>query len=1200
MTTLPRSFLARIARYPAPVRAALSRPLDPAGIAEHLRVLHGASRIDEDTVAALLRKPMLVDGFLGRQLNSGRFIAWLGALLDRIDAAAQAGPAAAGPVAAEALGLFGPLGDPMAPYLHKLREIAARPGPAEGGLAPERAQLVLDFAATARATTGAAGAGARPSAGQALARALIGAARGDGGAAWTALAAELLDPAPALVLPDGAAARAVPEARALARVLATGLGLAPPDAADRAALAALPARLELREPVPLRLAADADPAWRAAADGLLDMPGEGGEDHAVLHPAAAAVPSPVTLALLRAGPEAASGPLEILDGDDRLLARIEGAGGDAPRQVRAVARAAVARDAAVPAAEALAIVLRLDDEDGGVPRWDGFERCHLVEGHGPEAVARFLAALTGRGTDMAALADRPVVLAGRGGSDHPEHLTGAVARHWAHGGRYPVSQLSLLPSADRERARAGRLDLARRDTPHLTRLLPASWSSVPLEQLARIDLAEAARTGVIALTEGVAVCDPGPAPTPAARAALERALAPERLGPAMRARIHRAGRVGRAMARELDAARHWPLEELAARIEAHHRALEDRIADFARHPDPAAAAEITAGIDAEETDPRGLAGSLATFLQTLAQHGDVLAATGEATARRVLEMARDEAGIDAIAADLALWAPEIGGARDALIRPLFEVLATGLPPEAVREAWAALAEAMMAGLADGTRDGAARMRAMRHLAAAGRRHGGPAAMARLLMRIGRDAPDLLGDARLMHQFRDLAEGPRAAGLAVAIGRDPVPAILAARDPRDAFLAALAVGDTAALADHLDAIGRGDEATVLAWLDGLRGATAELRRLGLESGRALPPGSGLHLRKLAAAVLGDGAALCALEEAGLLADASESSALARAALGRPGAVADRLEQAARASSTAPPRLSGDSAAAVFRAAAASVPAVPPARAAGIAPRVSVAVSAHDPDPELLSLSLASIRAQTCGPVEILLIDDASGARGRAAIDAACTADPALRLIRLERNVGPYMGRNRALEQASGAMLAIQDADDWSHPDRFRLQLEAFDAEPELQLVTTPHIRIDADGRVQPEAGFAVMGDGPMSSMFRCAALRELGGFARVRSRGDVEMRERIAGYFGPQALKELAGPPMLCFAAPNTLSRRVHAERREALQLFRGHLERRMPLADLHRDEKAFDPAGIVVPWLLRPESPPLPAPDPGTTEEGRQ
>jgi glycosyltransferase involved in cell wall biosynthesis len=202
-----------------------------------------------------------------------------------------------------------------------------------------------------------------------------------------------------------------------------------------------------------------------------------------------------------------------------------------------------------------------------------------------------------------------------------------------------------------------------------------------------------------------------------------------------------------------------------------------------------------------------------------------------------------------------------------------------------------------------------------------------------------------------------------------------------------------------------------------------------------------------------------------------------------------------------------------------------------------------------------------------------------------VDAALARDPSLKLIRMGVNSGPYAGRNRVLAAMEGDFLAIQDADDWSHPDRFARQLAAFEEAPDRQLVTAPHIRIDAAGRVQMEAGFAIAGDGPMTSLFRRSAFDRVGSFASVRSRGDVEMRERMRAYFGGHALHETPRPMMLCFAASTTLSQRVRLHRRAALQLLREHIDERPPLDGLRAEGATFDPAEVAVPRALRAPAP---------------
>jgi hypothetical protein len=75
---------------------------------------------------------------------------------------------------------------------------------------------------------------------------------------------------------------------------------------------------------------------------------------------------------------------------------------------------------------------------------------------------------------------------------------------------------------------------------------------------------------------------------------------------------------------------------------------------------------------------------------------------------------------------------------------------------------------------------------------------------------------------------------------------------------------------------------------------------------------------------------------------------------------------------------------------------------------------------------------------------------------------------------------------------------------------------------------------------------------------------------------------MRGYFGGHALHEIARPMMLCFAAATTLSQRTRLRTREALQLWRRHIDARPSLEGLRADGRRFDPAEIVVPRALRP------------------
>lgn len=231
--------------------------------------------------------------------------------------------------------------------------------------------------------------------------------------------------------------------------------------------------------------------------------------------------------------------------------------------------------------------------------------------------------------------------------------------------------------------------------------------------------------------------------------------------------------------------------------------------------------------------------------------------------------------------------------------------------------------------------------------------------------------------------------------------------------------------------------------------------------------------------------------------------------------------------------------------------------PPGRAtvhnsssAAEAPLISVVITTFNADPTLLRLSITSILAQSWPSIEILLIDDNSSPDFRETTGNLATLDPRIHFRATTSNGGPYLARNLALEEARGSFIAIQDADDYSHPDRFARQIARLQARPEAFASEAGHMRFDRNGRPQFLRNLHIVDDGPMSTMFRREVFDILGPFAATRSRGDVEYRERIRQAYGPRAFDRTPCPMVFCFGAPGTLSQRVVRQTGDALKAFR--------------------------------------------------
>jgi len=116
-----------------------------------------------------------------------------------------------------------------------------------------------------------------------------------------------------------------------------------------------------------------------------------------------------------------------------------------------------------------------------------------------------------------------------------------------------------------------------------------------------------------------------------------------------------------------------------------------------------------------------------------------------------------------------------------------------------------------------------------------------------------------------------------------------------------------------------------------------------------------------------------------------------------------------------------------------------------------------------------MALASLLAQTYEDWECVLVDDGSTDHPERVVEAA--ADPRIRYIRLERNMGGGFARQVTLEEARGELIAFLDADDWMYPWRLARQVEVMLAHPDLAVLSSGMAIVDAEGHLVGTRGSA---------------------------------------------------------------------------------------------------------------------------------
>lgn len=183
-------------------------------------------------------------------------------------------------------------------------------------------------------------------------------------------------------------------------------------------------------------------------------------------------------------------------------------------------------------------------------------------------------------------------------------------------------------------------------------------------------------------------------------------------------------------------------------------------------------------------------------------------------------------------------------------------------------------------------------------------------------------------------------------------------------------------------------------------------------------------------------------------------------------------------------------------------------------------VTVLIGAYENE-ATVARAIGSILGQTEANLELIVIDDGSRDGSAEVAEQAIGDDARGRVMRLERNLGIARSLNAGMEAAAAPVIAIQDADDYSEPNRLERELAVLAAEPSVAVVGSRMREVDGEGReLRPRTSFAAGEVGPVlmrfnpipngSAAFRKDVALGLGGYdARYRYATEYDLWLRIA-------------------------------------------------------------------------------------------
>lgn len=193
-----------------------------------------------------------------------------------------------------------------------------------------------------------------------------------------------------------------------------------------------------------------------------------------------------------------------------------------------------------------------------------------------------------------------------------------------------------------------------------------------------------------------------------------------------------------------------------------------------------------------------------------------------------------------------------------------------------------------------------------------------------------------------------------------------------------------------------------------------------------------------------------------------------------------------------------------------------------------PKVSILVTAYNAQ-NTLQTCILSLLNQTYTNLEVIIVNDNSDDDTPHIMQTLVKQDNRIKCLNLPKNTGTFVAKSIGAMYATGEFLTCQDSDDFAHPQKIAIQVQALLQDKNLIATTSHWLRIDNQGNYYARQYYPFLRQNPASPLFRREQVQDDIGLWHIAWTGaDSEFWARLKLYYGDDKILVIKQP--LTFAS----------------------------------------------------------------------